>query len=66
MVRFASFKHQTLFYRQRTSLKVVRVMIDLTKRWYEVLKKAITLVNRNNDAKYSLTLIVDSKLFLKT
>ena len=50
MVRFVSFKHQTLFYRQRTSLKIVRVKIDLTKRWYEVLKKAITLVNGNNDA----------------
>ena len=36
MVRFVSFKHQTLFYRQRTSLKIVRVKIDLTKRRYEV------------------------------
>ena len=36
------------------------------KRRYEVLKKAINLVNGDNDvATYSLTLIVDSKLFLK-
>ena len=47
MVRFNSFKHRTLFYRKRASLKIVRVNIDLTKRRYEVLKKAITLVNGN-------------------
>ena len=36
------------------------------KTRYEVLKKAINLVNGDNDvATYSLTLIVDSKLFLK-
>ena len=49
MVHFVSFKHQTLFYRKRASLKNVRVKIDLTKRRYEVLKKAINLVNGNND-----------------
>ena len=40
MVRFVSFKHRTLFYRNTASLKN-RVKIDLTKRQYEVLKKAI-------------------------
>ena len=55
MVRFVSFKHRTLFYRKRTSLKNVRVKIDLTKRRNEVLKKAINLVNGNNDVDYVLT-----------
>ena len=55
MVRFVSFKHRTLFYRKRASLKNVRVKIDLTKRRYEVLKKAINLVNGNNDVDYVFT-----------
>ena len=55
MVRFVSFKHRTLFYRKRASLKNIRVQIDLTKRRYEVLKKAITLVNGNNDVDYEFT-----------
>ena len=55
MVHFVSFKHQTLFYRKRASLKNVRVKIDLTKRRYEVLKKAINLVNGNNDVDYVFT-----------
>ena len=55
MVSFVSFKHRTLFYRKRTSMKNVRVKIALTKRWYEVFKKAITLVNRNNDVDYIFT-----------
>ena len=52
MVRFVSFKHRTLFYRKRASLKNVRVKIDLTKRRYKVLKKAVTLVNGKNDVDY--------------
>ena len=55
MVRFVSFKHGTLFYRKRASLKNIRVKIDLTKRQYEVLKKAINLVNGNNDVDYVFT-----------
>ena len=31
MVRFVSFKHRTLFYRKRASLKNIRVKTDLTK-----------------------------------
>ena len=37
------------------SLKNVTVKINLTKRRYEVLKKAITLVNGNNDVDYAFT-----------
>ena len=55
MVRFVSFKHRTLFYRKRASLKNVRVKIDLTKRRYEVFKKVVTLVNGNNDVDYVFT-----------
>ena len=55
MVRFVSFKHRTLFYRKRPSFKNVTVKIDLTKRRYEVLKKAINLVNGNNDVDYVIT-----------
>ena len=53
MICFVIFKHRTLFYRRRASVKNVRVKSDLTKRWYEVLKKAITLVN--GDVDYVLT-----------
>ena len=55
MVRFVSIKHRTLFYRKRASLQNIRVKINLTKRRYEVLKKAINLVNGNNDVDYVLT-----------
>ena len=55
MVRFVSFKHRTLLYRKRASLKNVRVKIDLNKRQYEVFKKAINLVNGNNDVDYLFT-----------
>ena len=55
MVRFVSLKHRTLIYRKRASLKNVRVKIDLTNRRYEVLKKAINLVNGNNDIEQVFT-----------
>ena len=55
MVRSVSFTHRTLFYRKRASLKNVRVKIGLTKRRYEVVKKAISLVNGNNDVDYIFT-----------
>ena len=55
MVCFVSFKHRTLFYRKRASLKNVRVKIDLTKRRYEVFKKVVTLVNGDNDVDYVFT-----------
>ena len=55
MVRFVSLKHRTLFYRKRASLKNIRIKIDLTKRRYEVLKRAIILANGNNDVDYAFT-----------
>ena len=56
MVCFVSFKHRTLFNRKRATLKNLRVKIDLTKRRYEVFKKAIlALVNGNNDVDYVFT-----------
>ena len=55
MVRLVSFKHRTIFYRKRASLKNVRVKIDLTKRQDEVLKRAINLVIGNNDVAYVFT-----------
>ena len=36
-------------------VRFVRVKTDLTKRRYEVLKKAINLVNGNNDVDYVFT-----------
>ena len=38
---FISFKHQTLFYKKRASLKNVRVKIDFTKRRHEVSKMSL-------------------------
>ena len=43
------------FTEKKASLKKVRVKIDLTKRLYEFLKKAINLVNGNNDVDYVFT-----------
>ena len=38
-VRFTTFRHRTAFYRAWKSIgKIAQVRLDLTKRWYDILK----------------------------
>ena len=52
IVRFNSFKHRTLFYRNRNKLKGVRIKLDLTKKRYNVLSGARSTANENQDINY--------------
>ena len=47
-----SFRHRTMFYRNRKRLKDVRIKLDLTKRRYKILKDAIDLAKEQPDLKY--------------
>ena len=40
LVRFMSFRHRTMFYRNSKRLKDVRIKLDLTKRRHRILKDA--------------------------
>ena len=37
---FTTFRHRTLFYRARKSLKSAKVKLDLTKSRFDIFKKA--------------------------
>ena len=52
IVRFMSFRHRTIFYRNRKRLKDVRIKLDLTKRRYKILKDAIDLAKEHSDLNY--------------
>ena len=45
IVRFATFRHRTIFYRARKNLKSLKVKLDLTKSRFDLLKRA------NNNVK---------------
>ena len=51
VVRFSTFRHRTLFCRNRNKLKNARVRLDLTKKWCGVFADAIDFVRacRNVD-----------------
>ena len=44
IVRFTTFRHRTIFYRNRNKLKKTKVKIDLTKRRYDIYTDAINFV----------------------
>ena len=50
-----SFRHRTMFYRNRKRLKYVRIKLDLTKRRYRILKEAIDLAKEHPDLDYVFT-----------
>ena len=52
IVRFMSFRHRTMFYRDRKRLKDVRIKLDLAKRRYSILKDAIDLAKEHPDLDY--------------
>ena len=47
IVRFSTFHHSTIFYRNRNKLQKAKVKIDLTKRWYDIYTDAINFVKVN-------------------
>ena len=47
-----SFRHRTMFYRNRKRLKDVRIKLDLTKRRYKILKDVIDLAKEHPDLNY--------------
>ena len=47
-----SFRHGTMFYRNRKRLKDVRIKLDLTKRRYRISKDAIVLAKKHPDLDY--------------
>ena len=52
IVRFMSFRHRTMFYRNRKRLKDVRIKLNLTKCRYRILKDAIDLAKEHPDLDY--------------
>ena len=47
-----SFRHRTMFSRNRKRLKDVRIKLDLTKRRYKILIDAIDLAKEHPDLNY--------------
>ena len=52
IVRFMSFRHRTMFYRNRKRLKDVRIKLHLAKRRYRILKDPIDLAKEHPDLDY--------------
>ena len=52
IVRLNSFRHRTLFYRNRNKLKVVRIKLDLIKNRCHVLRSTRSIANENQDINY--------------
>ena len=47
-----SFRHRTMFYRNRKRLADVPIKLDLTKRRYRILKDDIDLAKEHPDLDY--------------
>ena len=52
IVRFMSFRHRTMFYRNRKRRKDVRIKLHLAKRRYRILKDPIDLAKEHPDLDY--------------
>ena len=44
IVTFSTFRHRTLFYRNRSKLKNTKVWLDLTKKRYKIFTDVIDFV----------------------
>ena len=53
ILRFNSFKHRTLFYWNRNTLKDVRIKLDPTQKSYNDLRSARTIADENQDVNHS-------------
>ena len=47
IVRFTTFRHQALFYRNRKKLKNQNIHLDLTKSWLSLLTETRMLIENN-------------------
>ena len=45
IVRFTTFRHRTMLYRNRNKLKKAKFKFDLTKKRYDIYTNAINFVN---------------------
>ena len=52
MVRFTTFRHRTLFYRNRKKLKNKSIHLDLTKSRLSLLNEARKLIENNEDIAF--------------
>ena len=52
IVRFSTFRHRTLFYRNRNKLKNAKVRLDLTKKRYKIFTDAIDFVKAYKNVDY--------------
>ena len=52
IVRFSTFRHGTLFYRNRNKLKTAKVRLDLGKKRYEIFIDAIDSVKAYKNVDY--------------
>ena len=56
IVRFATFRHKTMFYHIRKNLKRnLKVKLDLTKKRYSTFIEAMQLVKNNKAVKFVMT-----------
>ena len=52
IVRFLTFRHRTLFYRNRNKLKNAKVRLDLTKKRYKIFTDANDFVKIYKNVDY--------------
>ena len=52
IVTFSTFRHRTLFYRNRNNLKNAKVRLDLTKKRYKIFTDAIDFVKAYKNVDY--------------
>lgn len=52
IIRFTTFRHRTVFYRNRKVLEGINVQLDLTSSRYKLLKDANSLVHASEKASY--------------
>ena len=52
VVRFSTFRHRTLFYRNRNKLKNAKVRLDLTKKRCEIFTDAMDFVKAYKNVDY--------------
>ena len=52
IVRFTTFRHRTIFYRNRNKLKKAKIKIDLRKRRYDIYTDAINSVKNYSNVNF--------------
>ena len=52
IVRFTTFRHRTMVYKQRKQIKNVKIRLDLTKVRFSLLMKAREKIENNDKVKF--------------